>query len=115
MTLLYASYYSTYLSSRIISSNSRASIACIKCRNARRCTWLPAPASRLVPVGICLAWRHSGFSLQDHPLNLRFSPKRLTLALMSHVFGARLGADSTQPIKIEALSRGGFLYLEADF
>ena len=42
---------------------------------------------------------------QDHPLNLRFSPKRLTLALISHVFGARLGADSTQPIKIEALSR----------
>jgi hypothetical protein len=43
--------------------------------------------------------------LLDHPLNLRFSPKRLTLALMSHFVGARLGADSTQPIKIEACSR----------
>jgi hypothetical protein len=40
---------------------------------------------------------------QDHPLNLRFSPKRLTLALMSLFFGARLGLDSTQPMKIEAV------------
>jgi hypothetical protein len=40
--------------------------------------------------------------LLDHPLNLRFSPKMLTLVLMSHFFGARLEVDSTRPIKIEA-------------
>ena len=34
----------------------------------------------------------------------------LTLALMSHVFGARSGLDSTQPIKIEACSRKLILF-----
>jgi hypothetical protein len=43
--------------------------------------------------------------LQDPSVKSSVSPKSLTLALISHVFGARLGADSTQPIKIEALSR----------
>ena len=48
---------------------------------------------------------HHPLGLLDHPLNLRFSPKRLTVELMSHFVVARLGADSNQPIKIEAVSR----------